>query len=360
MTTDPASPGPHVDTDATSADDPGGHATTVRDVGEDGVLAVLLPELPVGDRTLVGPGDDCAVVASSDPRLVVSADMLLEGHHFRTDWGTGIDVGRRAAAQNLADVAAMGADPLALVVSLGLPGDTPLARVRDLARGLALACGPIGVGVVGGDLTASERLVISVAVHGDLRGGEPVLRSGARPGDVLAHAGVLGRAAAGYALLSAGRTGGDGTDALVAAFLSPDPPIALGPVAREAGATAMIDVSDGLLRDAGRIARASGVVVDVDSRAAGEADLDALGPVAAELGNDPMEWVLRGGEDHGLLATFPAGAPLPEGFRAIGRVRALDDVSGIEAPTPTVDGLGASVLLDSGPVGGIGGWDHFV
>ncbi|MGC5626630.1 thiamine-phosphate kinase [Georgenia sp. Z1344] len=343
-------------------DDRDGTTPTVRDVGEDGVLAVLLPELPAGDGTIVGPGDDCAVVASTDSRLVVSADMLVEGHHFRTDWGTGVDVGWRAAAQNLADVAAMGAAPLALVVSLGLPGATPLTWVRDLARGLALACRPIGVGVVGGDLTASERLVVSVAVHGDLQGRDPVLRRGARPGDVLAHAGVLGRAAAGYALLDAGARDageGPGRDPLVAAFLRPDPPVALGPLAQEAGATAMIDVSDGLVRDAGRIARASGVVVDLDSRATLAADRDALAGAAAELGADPAEWVLRGGEDHGLLATFPSDAALPAGFRAIGRVLGAGEAAA-ETPPPVVDGVGGAVLLDSRPVGGIGGYDHFV
>ncbi|MGO1510409.1 MAG: thiamine-phosphate kinase [Actinomycetaceae bacterium] len=344
---------------ARAVDDEG--ALTVRDVGEDGVLAVLLPELPVGRGTIVGPGDDCAVVASSDARLVVSADMLVEGHHFRTDWGSGVDVGWRAAVQNLADVAAMGAEPIALVVSLGLPAETPLAWVRDLARGLALACGPLGVGVVGGDLTAAEQLMVSVAVHGDLRGRDPVLRSGARPGDVLAHAGVLGRAAAGYALLAA-RGGTAAGDPLVGAFLRPDPPLALGPAAADAGASSMIDVSDGLLRDAGRVARSSGVVLDVDAAAVRSTgtDDDPLTGAGAVLGVDPLDWMLSGGEDHGLLATFPPHADLPACFRVIGRVTA-GRAGEPEAPDAgVVDGVGGAVLLDGEPVRGVGGFDHFV
>ncbi|SMF28817.1 thiamine-phosphate kinase [Cellulosimicrobium cellulans J1] len=334
----------------------------VRDVPEEALLARIFPLLPTAPTTLVGPGDDCAVVAAPDGRYVVSTDVLVEDRHFRRRWSSGYDVGWRAAVQNLADVVSMGARPAALVVSLVMPGDLPVDWVTGLARGLADACTPLGAAVVGGDLSGGDQVVVAVTVHGDLEGRAPVLRSGARPGDVVALAGSLGRSAAGLALLDAGR--GHVDDALVAAYLRPDPPLAAGPAAADAGATAMMDVSDGLLRDAGRIARASGAVLDLapatlgadrdrlraaagalagHAGAAGDAG-DAPGAGAAE---DRAEgWVLSGGEDHALLATFPAHATLPAGFRAIGIVRPADDD-------------GAGVRLDGAVPHRAPGWDHF-
>jgi len=327
----------------------------VRDVPEEALLARIFPLLPTAPTTLVGPGDDCAVVAAPDGRYVVSTDVLVEDRHFRRRWSSGYDVGWRAAVQNLADVVSMGARPAALVVSLVMPGDLPVDWVTGLARGLADACTPLGAAVVGGDLSGGDQVVVAVTVHGDLEGREPVLRSGARPGDVVALAGSLGRSAAGLALLDAGRA--DVDDALVAAHLRPDPPLTAGPVAADAGATAMMDVSDGLLRDAGRMARASGVVVDLELAALG-ADRDPLLTAASALGGSggdvPREdagdradgWVLSGGEDHALLAAFPADADLPDGFRAIGTVRRAwcDD------PGVRVDGRVAHRAT---------GWDHF-
>ena len=333
----------------------------VRDVPEEALLARIFPLLPTAPTTLVGPGDDCAVVAAPDGRYVVSTDVLVEDRHFRRRWSSGHDVGWRAAVQNLADVVSMGARPAALVVSLVMPGDLPVDGVTGLARGLADACTPLGAAVVGGDLSGGDQVVVAVTVHGDLEGRAPVLRSGARPGDVVALAGSLGRSAAGLALLDADRA--DLDDALVLAHLRPDPPLASGPVAADAGATAMMDVSDGLLRDAGRMARASGVVVDLELAALG-ADRDRLraaaaaldgasghgasgdGDAGADVGDRAEGWVLSGGEDHALLATFPAGAGLPDAFRAIGTVR-------------TVDGDSAGVLIDGRVAHRATGWDHF-
>lgn len=319
---------------------------TVSDLSEDELLARIFPHLPRGSRTLVPPGDDAAVVRAPDGRVVVSTDVLVEGRHFRRDWSSGEDVGRRAAAQNLADVAAMGAVPTALVVALVAPGDLPASWVTGLARGLGAACSPLDVGVVGGDLSGGPAVVVSVTVHGDLAGRAPVLRSGAREGDVVAHAGVQGRSAAGLALLLADRAGVD--PGLVEAYLRPDPPLAAGPAAADAGATAMLDVSDGLLRDAGRLARASGVVLDLDDPGTGFVDdLERVAEAAALLGADPREWVLTGGEDHGLLATFPPGTDLPPPFRAVGRVTAV--------------GSGSAGVLVEGRSPGVraSGWDHF-
>ncbi len=334
----------------------------VRDLDESGLLARFVPLLPGGAATIVGPGDDAAVVAAPDGRYVVSTDVLVEDLHFRRRWSTGYDVGVRAAAQNLADVAAMGGRPTALVVGLAVPGDLEVAWVEDLARGLADACAPVGAAVVGGDLSGGPVVMVSVAVHGDLGGRAPVLRSGARPGDVVAHAGVRGRSAAGLALLEAGvvspEEGAPGAAgpyaAFVGGFLRPAPPLAAGIAADDAGATAMLDVSDGLLRDAGRIAAASGVGIDLDGGALAPYVDDVLAAAVRLGGSSATEpravdralaWVLGGGEDHGLLATFPPEVTLPAGFEAIGSVLVADG-----APRVTVDG---AVPADAR------GWDHF-
>ncbi|MFC8733429.1 thiamine-phosphate kinase [Luteimicrobium sp. NPDC057192] len=329
----------------------------VRDVSEDQLLAQVFPLLPAGSATLVGPGDDAAVVTAPDGRFVVSTDVLVEDRHFRRAWATGHDVGRRAAAQNLADVAAMGARPTSLVVSLVVPADLPVAWVTGLARGLAEACEPVGAAVVGGDLSGGDMVVVAVTVHGDLEGRAPVLRSGARPGDVVAHAGVLGWGAAGLALLDAGLArdaaarGDVALETLVTRHLVPEPPLDAGPAAARAGATAMLDVSDGLLRDGGRLARASGVVLDLDPAELGGAGaLAAAADVVAPEGDAAAlvrAWVLGGGEDHGLLATFPAGTALPPGFRRLGTARGPRDG---ETPGVLVGGAEADVPA---------GWDHF-
>ena len=316
----------------------------VREVSEDALLARIVPLLPSGRATLLPSGDDAAVVAAPDGRFVVTTDVLVENRHFRRVWSTGRDVGRRAAVQNLADVAAMGAVPTAIVVALAVPGDLPVAWLEDLARGLADECGPLGVGVVGGDLSGGAEVTVSVTALGDLEGRAPVTRAGARAGDVVAHAGVRGWSAAGLALLAADLESLDAE--LVVAYRHPRSPLAAGPVAAAAGATAMIDVSDGLLRDAGRLAAASRVVIDIDADAFA-ADRVRLAPAAEALEADPVAWVLGGGEDHGLLATFPASVRVPAPFVVVGRVLAVADDEGplvlVGGETPTVRP----------------GWDHF-
>jgi len=318
---------------------------TLADVGEDGLLARIFPRLAPSPSALLGPGDDTAVVAAPDGRVVATTDVLVEGRDFRRDWSGGYDVGWRAAAQNLADVAAMGAVPTALLVGLVAPQDLLVAWAVELADGLSAACENTGAGVVGGDLSSGDAVVVSVTALGDLQGRRAVLRSTARPGDVLAVAGELGRSAAGFALLAAGRREAD--PALVAAHLRPRPPYAAGPAAARAGATAMLDVSDGLLRDLGRVARASGVAVDLERAALDREHLPAVRGAAAVLGADPWQWVLGGGEDHALAATFPPTAALPAGFVPIGTVRAAgSDERGI-------------VLLDGAVPALSPGWDHF-
>ncbi len=303
----------------------GDPADTVKVVGEFGVIGRVLAHAGTARVAQVGPGDDAAVLRTPDRRVVATTDVLVEGRHFRRDWSSAEDVGHKAAAANLADVAAMGGVATALLVGLACPPTTQTAWLEGVAAGLAAECAPLGAAVVGGDLVAaaadSDAVVLSVTALGDLAGRAPVLRSGARPGDVVALTGRLGWSACGLAVL---RRGFSSPIAVVAAHRRPTPPYAAGPGAAEAGATAMCDVSDGLLADLGHIAADSGVVVDLDRAAVVRACLEPAGPlqqVGSALGTDPLAWVLTGGEDHALVATFPARAALPVGWAPIGQVR---------------------------------------
>ncbi len=320
-------------------------ADSVRVVGEFGVIARVIARAGSAALADVGPGDDAAVVRVPDGRVVATTDVLVEGRHFRRDWSSAEDVGHKAAAANLADVAAMGGVATALLVGLACPEDTPTSWLEGVAAGMAAECAPLGAAVVGGDTVAaapgSTAVVLSVTALGDLGGRAPVLRSGARPGDVLALAGRLGWSACGLAVL---RRGFSSPLAAVAAHRRPTPPYAAGPAAADAGATAMCDVSDGLLADAGHLAADSGVVVDLDRAALVRTMLEPPGPmqqVAAALGADPLAWVLTGGEDHALLATFPPGATPPEGWTVVGEVR--EGTSGVTVSGEPAADVAASV-----------------
>jgi thiamine-monophosphate kinase len=337
---------------------PGPADPPVAALGEDGLVASVVARFPGGPGLLVGPGDDAAVLAGAGP-VVVSTDTLVEGHDFRQEWSSAYDVGVKTAAQNFADIAAMGGRPTALLVSLALPAGLPGSWAVGLADGLADECARAGAVMAGGDVSEAAEIVVTGTALGSLAGA-PVLRSGAGAGDVVALAGVVGPSAAGWALLAAASAGSAPTDAvptdavptdavltdpvladLVDAHRRPAPPYPAGPRAALAGATAMIDTSDGLLRDAARIAAASGVTLDLSRTALTPgADLVAAARV---LGVDPLDWVLTGGEDHALLACFPPTVALPPGFRVIGRVLA---------------GAG-EVLVDGAPRPGSAGWTHF-
>lgn len=313
------------------------------DLGEDGLLRVIFPRLPIASATLLGPGDDAAVVAAPDGRVVATTDVLVEGRDFRHEWSSAQDVGWKAAAQNLADVAAMGAVPTSLLVGLVAPATLPVAWVLGLADGLASACAGTGAGVVGGDLSAGPLVVVSVTALGDLQGRSPVLRSGARVGEVVAVAGRLGWSAAGWALLEAGTP--DAAPTLVAAHRRPQPPYQAGVAAAVAGASAMIDVSDGLVRDLGRVARASGVAVDLDDVVLAEAVQLLRGHDSGLPDRQLWGCVLGGGEDHAIAAVFAQDVPLPEGFVRVGSV------------VPASSGRGPVTLAGEDPA--VVGWDHF-
>ncbi len=310
---------------------------TLGELGEFAVIARLVEGREQAPTVLVGPGDDAAVIASGDGRTVVSTDMLVEGRHFRLDWSTPHDVGRKAIAQNAADIEAMGAVPTAFVVAFGAPASTTGDDARRLSDGMWDEAARVGAGIVGGDLVAAPQWVISVTALGDLGGGDAVLLSGARPGDALAVVGPLGCSAAGYALWCREI---DDFDDLRRRHLVPSVPYGQGRIAAAWGATSMTDVSDGLVADVGHVARASGVGVDLAGGALA-ADRDALAAAAAATGQDPWHWVLAGGEDHALVATF--SGPVPPGWRRIGTV--------VDGPT--------RVLVDGVAHQGDAGWSSF-
>jgi thiamine-monophosphate kinase len=309
----------------------------VAELGEFGLITRINAGRTLPPGTLLGPGDDAAVLAAADRRVVVTTDVLVQGVHFRLDWATPHQVGRKAVAANLADIAAMGAVPTALVVGLAVPGQTAVSTVDELTSGMWEEAGLVGAGIVGGDVVSSAEIVISVTALGDLQGRVPVTRSGARVGDVLAVCGRLGWAAAGLAVL---RHGWRSPPTVVGAHQVPQPPYPAGPQAAAAGATAMIDISDGLVADAGHLAQASGVAIDIESAALPVAP--ELVDVAATLGADARHWVLTGGEDHAFLGCFPPAVALPAGWTRLGVVRA-----------------GSDITIDDRPHEGSPGWAHF-
>ncbi len=316
------------------ADDDG---PTLAELGEFAAIDRLTAAGRQTASVLIGPGDDAALLEMSDRRVLVSTDMLVEGRHFRLDWSSPHDVGRKAIAQNAADIEAMGARPVAFVVAFGAPADTTVDAATGLSEGMWAELARCGGTIIGGDLVRSPQWVVSVTVLGDPAGRVAVRRGGARAGDTVAVAGDLGRSAAGYTLLAAGSAA---FPELRRRHLVPEPPYGHGALAAEAGASAMTDVSDGLVADLRHIAVASGVGIDL--RTAGlSGDRDAVAPAAGQLGTDPWSWVLGGGEDHALVACF-RDAP-PSGWRVIGEV---------------VDG-DPRVRVDGRDWTGYAGWESF-
>ena len=318
-----------------------GVGRTIAELGEFGLIAAMAARMPQPPGTLVGIGDDAAVFLAAGARVVATTDLLVEGSHFRRDWSGPADVGVKAAARNLADLAAMGAQPQALLVALAAPRDLPVAWALDVASGLAGEAARAGAAVLGGDLSEAAQIVLAVTALGVMTAGDPVTRSGARPGDVLAVTGRLGYSAAGQALLEAGLE--QPADA-VAAHRRPCPPYAAGPEAASYGANSMIDISDGLVQDLGHIAAASRVRIDIETArlTAGPPVITAAKALRLDPEAAPKAWMLGGGEDHALAASFPPDAPLPPGWAIIGHVR-----------------QGSGIRVDGKSYRGITGWKHF-
>lgn len=345
---------------------------TAAGLGESGILRVLnrrfrsVPAAQDWPEGTLGPGDDAAVVPAPDGRFVISTDAMAQDRDFRLDWPSGVrdsgySTGWKAAAQNLSDINAMGARASGLLLALTLPDHTPVAWLDRCAAGIVGAIRALGAArcrIVGGDLGGDDRITICVTVTGDLQGrpaltrvlAEPQRRPGGADGLDLVLCGRAGWSAAGLAVLQTPRhellpalerTGLHRHAAQAAAAqLRPRPVLSAGRLAADSGALAMMDVSDGLLRDAGRLGSINGLVpvldpVWVDHEAA------PLEPLAEALGADARAWVRSGGEDYGLLAVMPRQAALPTGFRRVGRLLPPD------GDHPAV-GRAAGA-----------GWDHF-
>ncbi|HVP38113.1 MAG TPA: thiamine-phosphate kinase [Candidatus Saccharimonadales bacterium] len=308
-------------------------------------------------------GDDAAVLrVPPSQELVFTTDVLLEGVHFRLDWATPEEVGRKALAVNVSDLAAMGARPLACVVGLGVRRTEDPARVAGIYRGLRRAAREYRLPVVGGDTVRSGALALSVAALGCVPRGRAVTRSGARPRDVLYVTGTLGDAALGLELFrrAARRRGGvralrQSPDRhvrhLVRRFLLPQARLEAVQRLRALRPTAMIDVSDGLSAELGHLERSSGVRAHVDSESLPLSP--ALGAVCGRLGLDPIRLALAGGEDYELLFAIPPGPPRRGALRGLLPGVGLNAI-GYLGPASRGAGRGRP-----GPGSAAGGFDHF-
>jgi thiamine-monophosphate kinase len=276
----------------------------VGDLGEHALLARVLARLPRPSPTvLVGPGDDAAVLAPvRNERLVVTTDAVVEGVHFSRAFSTPADIGHKALAVNLSDLAAMAATPRWVVLSLVLPGSWMVAEVEELVDGLAALAGRHGVSVVGGNITRTEGpLVVDVTAGGDVAPRRWLTRSGAVAGHDIYVSGAIGGAAAGLEMLRAAIPG----TGCIARHRRPEPRVRLGiAVGRARAAKAAMDLSDGLADALRQVAKASGVGVRVD------AELLPIDPGAREWwtsrGVDPVMAAVKGGDDYELLFAVPA------------------------------------------------------
>jgi thiamine-monophosphate kinase len=304
------------------------------------VIRRLSDRLPAPPPEVVVPiGDDCAVLRFGDTLWVAAADMLVSGRHFK-EWATPEDVGYKAVAVNVSDVAAMGGTSRFVLASGGANDAKTILRCME---GVMEACEEFGVYPLGGDTTGAAALTVDVSILGQLAHA-PVLRSGARPGDLLAVTGELGASVAGLLVLESGDSG---PERLVRKHLRPEPRVAAGRAAARLGARAMIDLSDGLASDVRHLCERSGVGCRLDL---------GLLPIAGDTreylrsaGQDPEILAATGGEDYELLVAAPQevvgamAAELEEPVTVIGEV---------------ADG-GVVFLRDGEPLENLSGWDHF-
>lgn len=334
---------------------------TVRDLGEFGLIEALRDALPAqtvrGRSLLVGIGDDCAIWRPTpDEALVITTDALIEGIHFRLDWTDWLSLGHKVLAVNLSDLASMGASPRFVTLTLGLRGTELVEDLRDLYRGLGALAAQHGVMIAGGDIVSSPHgMTIDVTAIGETREGYALTRTGAERGDVIAVSGTLGASAAGLRLLRDGGAARNAAtaDLLIDAHLRPQPRVALGAALLREGASAAMDVSDGLFGDLPKLLAASGV--------AGIVYASRVPVAAAVQGLFPVDWfdlATRGGEDYELLFTCPAelfddiaaaANDVGSTVSAIGEVVALGAYAPLRLRLP--DGSMSAVLT--------GAFDHF-
>lgn len=280
----------------------------VKDLGEFGLLAKIAPFLPCDPRRVIkGIGDDAAVIdLGGDRVLVATADMLVEDRHFSLQYTDGWHLGIKAMEVNISDIAAMGAVPLYALVSLGLPPATDVEFVEELYQGMACSARERNISIVGGDTVRAEKIVINITLLGEGKKGQIVFRSGARPGDVVAVTGPLGRSAAGLFLLQNREklqdVAAEIKEELISAHLAPRARLREGLILANSGAvTAMNDISDGLAREVTEICLASRTGCRLKKEKIPVAIAACL--VAEKTGQDPVAWALGGGEDYELVFT---------------------------------------------------------
>jgi thiamine-monophosphate kinase len=280
---------------------------TIRALGEFGLIARLTTGLPARPDVLTGVGDDCAVLdLGGEMVTLATCDALLDGEHFLRRVATPEQIGRRAMAVNLSDIASMGGWPRYALISLLLPADLPTAFMDGVYRGLRAEAEQYGAVIVGGNITGSATFGLDITLLGQARRGQALLRSGARPGDALLMTGALGAAAAGLHLLLHPELDAPAPvrEPLVAAQLVPTPRVPEGRLLATLGAvTAMMDISDGLAADLGHLCEQSGVGARLDEAAL---PIPEAVQLAAQLAGKPaLDWALFGGEDYQLLFTAP-------------------------------------------------------
>jgi len=319
------------------------------DLGESEVIRRLLARLPSGEL-IVPPGDDSASIATGQETLA-TADLLVEGRHFDLAFSSPADVGFKAISANASDIAAMGGRPRYALLSVGAPGATPVSLMEGLYDGVAEAARAYGVTVAGGDTVGADELVVSVAMLGEPGAGGVVRRAGARAGDLLCVTGELGASAAGLSLLRAAgadvsaRALAERFPNMIAAHRRGNARVREGEAAAVAGARAMIDVSDGLLADAGHIGERSGVRVLIDARAVPRAP--GVEDVEAWAGAEGL--ALSGGDDYELCVAIA-----PDDLDALTRALAPTAVTVVGR---FVEGAGVEVSGAAPPT--THGWDSF-
>lgn len=331
------------------------------ELAEDELIAAIarvVSDLEPG--VVVGLGDDAAVVAPGGGELVLTTDLLAEGVHFEAGSLSAHDLGAKSVIVNLSDIAAMAASPRFALVALGVPPDTDAAWVMELYGGMRDVCAEYALALVGGDTNRSELIVVSVAIVGEVAPGRAVLRSGAHVGDRIAVTGSLGAAAGGLVLSKAdGAVAGSALSEpwgrqLAEALARPTARVGEAQLIARSGATAMMDLSDGLAKDLSRLCAASGVGARIE---VGDVPVaPALAHGAETLGVDPVAVALSGGEDYELLAAIPS-----DGY-AVARVELLDafgvDLTDVGEVVAGARVVGVNADGTEEPLAPLG-WDHF-
>lgn len=301
----------------------------VREMGEEALIAAFAEIYRSRAGVSVGIGDDGAIVETTSALEVVSTDMATDGIHFNRSWSSATDIGAKIAIANLADIVAMGGLPKFLIVAISAPGDEEVSYLLDIARGIESVAKDFDVSVVGGDLVAGKTLTIAITALGSVKA--PVLRSGAKVGDKIFITRATGRSLAGLLLLSKGLASSDSPD--VRAFQRPEfNPHDLIEFGFEK-INALMDVSDGLLSDLPKLAKASRVGIDLTID---EKDLSLLEPLSEKLAIPPLELFLRSGEEHSFIVVVDSKwqSGTPESWIMLGTVVTGDEITYFGKPLP--------------------------